>query len=271
MPLGRPGGARHPAPRRHHPRLLAHQPVQGRGRRGADQGEPGRARRGRADRDRRRGHPRRGDQARTSYGVHVVGVPKTIDNDLNATDYTFGFDTAVNIATEAIDRLHTTAESHIAGPDRRGHGPARRLDRAALGHGRRRERHPHPRGHASTSTRSCAWVEQPLRARLRPDRGRRRGRDAQGRPDGGGLRRAGRLRPRPPRRHRRAAGRGDRAAHEEGGPHHGPRAHRSAAAPRRRSTAGSPRASACTRSTRCTTGTSGRWSRCAGRTSSGCR
>jgi len=46
------------------------------------------------------------------HGVHVVGVPKTIDNDLNATDYTFGFDTAVNIAMEAIDRLHTTAESH---------------------------------------------------------------------------------------------------------------------------------------------------------------
>ena len=45
-------------------------------------------------------------------GVNVVGVPKTIDNDLNATDYTFGFDTAVNIASEAIDRLHTTAESH---------------------------------------------------------------------------------------------------------------------------------------------------------------
>jgi ATP-dependent phosphofructokinase / diphosphate-dependent phosphofructokinase len=46
------------------------------------------------------------------HGVHVIGVPKTIDNDLSATDYTFGFDTAVNIATEAIDRLHTTAESH---------------------------------------------------------------------------------------------------------------------------------------------------------------
>lgn len=45
-------------------------------------------------------------------GVHVVGVPKTIDNDLSGTDYTFGFDTAVGIATEAIDRLHTTAESH---------------------------------------------------------------------------------------------------------------------------------------------------------------
>ena len=45
-------------------------------------------------------------------GVKVVGVPKTIDNDLSATDFTFGFDTAVNIAMEAIDRLHTTAESH---------------------------------------------------------------------------------------------------------------------------------------------------------------
>ncbi|MBV9846903.1 MAG: 6-phosphofructokinase [Kutzneria sp.] len=45
-------------------------------------------------------------------GVPVVGVPKTIDNDLGATDYTFGFDTAVHIATEAIDRLRTTAESH---------------------------------------------------------------------------------------------------------------------------------------------------------------
>jgi ATP-dependent phosphofructokinase / diphosphate-dependent phosphofructokinase len=46
------------------------------------------------------------------HAFPVVGVPKTIDNDLSATDYTFGFDTAVWIATEAIDRLHTTAESH---------------------------------------------------------------------------------------------------------------------------------------------------------------
>jgi 6-phosphofructokinase 1 len=45
-------------------------------------------------------------------GLRVIGVPKTIDNDLGATDYTFGFDTAENIAMEAIDRLHTTAESH---------------------------------------------------------------------------------------------------------------------------------------------------------------
>jgi len=45
-------------------------------------------------------------------GLAVVGVPKTIDNDLSATDYTFGFDTALNVAMECIDRLHTTAESH---------------------------------------------------------------------------------------------------------------------------------------------------------------
>lgn len=45
-------------------------------------------------------------------GIKTVGVPKTIDNDLSATDYTFGFDTAINIAVEAIDRLHTTARSH---------------------------------------------------------------------------------------------------------------------------------------------------------------
>ncbi len=46
------------------------------------------------------------------HGIPIVGVPKTIDNDLGGTDFTFGFDTAVQIATEAIDRLHSTAESH---------------------------------------------------------------------------------------------------------------------------------------------------------------
>jgi phosphofructokinase-like protein len=45
-------------------------------------------------------------------GVPVIGVPKTIDNDIGGTEFTFGFDTALNIATEALDRLHTTAESH---------------------------------------------------------------------------------------------------------------------------------------------------------------
>jgi 6-phosphofructokinase len=52
------------------------------------------------------------DAAVAEDGFLVVGVPKTIDNDLSGTDVTFGFDTAVNIATDAIDRLHTTAESH---------------------------------------------------------------------------------------------------------------------------------------------------------------
>jgi 6-phosphofructokinase 1 len=47
-----------------------------------------------------------------AHGVKVIGVPKTIDNDLSATEVTFGFHTAVQIATDAIDRLHTTAESH---------------------------------------------------------------------------------------------------------------------------------------------------------------
>jgi len=48
----------------------------------------------------------------SEFGLRCVGVPKTIDNDLTGTDYTFGFDTAVSIATEALDRLHTTAETH---------------------------------------------------------------------------------------------------------------------------------------------------------------
>ncbi|MBI5418196.1 6-phosphofructokinase [Candidatus Poribacteria bacterium] len=45
-------------------------------------------------------------------GIKIIGIPKTIDNDLKGTQYTFGFDTAINIITEAIDRLHSTAESH---------------------------------------------------------------------------------------------------------------------------------------------------------------
>lgn len=54
----------------------------------------------------------KGAQWLADNGVPVVGVPKTIDNDVNGTDYTFGFDSAVAVATDAIDRLHTTAESH---------------------------------------------------------------------------------------------------------------------------------------------------------------
>jgi 6-phosphofructokinase 1 len=48
----------------------------------------------------------------TDEGVHIVGVPKTVDNDISATDYTFGFDTAVGIATDAMDRLRTTGDAH---------------------------------------------------------------------------------------------------------------------------------------------------------------
>ena len=51
-------------------------------------------------------------QQAVESGINVIGIPKTIDNDIYGTDYSFGFDTAVQIATEAIDRLHTTAESH---------------------------------------------------------------------------------------------------------------------------------------------------------------
>ena len=59
-----------------------------------------------------RRHARRRLLLSQEHDFPVVGVPKTIDNDLSATDYTFGFDTAVAVCTEAIDRLHTTAESH---------------------------------------------------------------------------------------------------------------------------------------------------------------
>ncbi len=74
----------------------------------------------------------------------IVGVPKTIDNDVVGTDLTFGFTTAVQIATDAIDRLHTTAESHdrvMVVDD----GQAHRMDRHARGHRRWRDRHPRPR------------------------------------------------------------------------------------------------------------------------------
>ena len=79
-------------------------------------------------------------------GLKVVGVPKTIDNDLNGTDFTFGFDTAVQIATDAIDRLHSTAESHKRVIVCEVMGRHVGLDRHLRGHRRRRGRHPRPRG-----------------------------------------------------------------------------------------------------------------------------
>ena len=135
----------HPPPGRHDPRHVPHEPLQVGGRRRPGPRHP----------ERERvdalvaigGEDTLGVASRlTDDGVRIVGVPKTIDNDLSATDFTFGFDTAVQIATDAIDRLHTTAESHDRVMVVRGHGPPRRLDRHLRRHGRRRRRDPHPRG-----------------------------------------------------------------------------------------------------------------------------
>ena len=119
----------------------------------------------------------------TDAGLKIVGVPKTVDNDLDATDYTFGFDTAVEIATEAIDRLRTTGESHhrcmiaevmgrhvgwIALARRHGLGRPRHPDPGAEGlHGTdRRMGHlrprPWPRPAASSSPRGlCPKARNP--------------------------------------------------------------------------------------------------------------
>ena len=104
----------HPAPRRHDPRHVADEPVQGR-----TDGLDARARDARAA-ERIDALIAIGGEdtlgvarpARRATASPVVGVPKTIDNDLAGTDFTFGFHTAVQIATDAIDRLHTTAECH---------------------------------------------------------------------------------------------------------------------------------------------------------------
>ena len=101
-------------PRRHDPRHVAHEPVHSPTTGAARVLDTLATERIDAlDRDRRRGHARRGRRGSATQRRRTsVGVPKTIDNDLSATDFTFGFHTAVQIATDAIDRLHTTAESH---------------------------------------------------------------------------------------------------------------------------------------------------------------
>ena len=92
-------------------------------------------------------------------GVAVVGVPKTIDNDLAGTDFTFGFQTAVQIATDAIDRLHTTAESHNRVIVVEVMGRHAGWIAVLLRHGRRRRRDPRPRApvrHRGGLRRACA-------------------------------------------------------------------------------------------------------------------
>ena len=108
----------------------------------------------------------------------MIGVPKTIDNDLGGTDVTFGFDTALHVATEAIDRLHTTAESHNRILVVEVMGRTRRLDRAALGHRRRRRRDPDPRDPVRHRRGVPADPPAPRAWAILLDRRRRRGRDA---------------------------------------------------------------------------------------------
>ena len=144
-------------------------------------------------------------------GVKVVGVPKTIDNDLGATDYTFGFDTAVNIAMEAIDRLHTTAESHH-----------RALIVEVMGrHAGWIAFHAGVAGGANVILipelefdieQVCEYIERRYREPVLADPRRRRGRASRGRRPRAGRRPDRRLRPRSPRRHRAVARGRDREA-----------------------------------------------------------
>ena len=138
-------GARDPAAGRHDSRHISARSVRPRrGRRVA----AGNAH-ARVDRLTRRGRRRRHapHRARLSEeGLRLVGVPKTIDNDIAGTDVTFGFDTAVQIATEAIDRITTTAESHNRVMVVEVMGRTQRLDRDLRGHRGRRGRDPRPRG-----------------------------------------------------------------------------------------------------------------------------
>ena len=113
----------------------------------------------------------------TADGVQVVGVPKTIDNDLSATDFTFGFHTAVQIATDAIDRLHTTAESHDRVMVVEVMGRHAGLDRDLLGARRWRRRDPRPRGAVRHRGGVRSHLASPPRRRELLDRRRRRRRD----------------------------------------------------------------------------------------------
>ena len=158
------------------------------------------------------------------HGVHVVGVPKTIDNDLNATDYTFGFDTAVNIAMEAIDRLHTTAESHH-----------RALIVEVMGrHAGWIALHAGMAGGANIILipevpfdidKVCEYVESRFESHYSPIIVVSEGATpAEGTMTLAGGR-ARLVRARPARRHRQRAGEGDREAHRQGGAHDGARSH----------------------------------------------
>ena len=226
---------------RHDPRLVAHQPVQGRrrSRAGAGARSPSTAStRSWPSAARTRSAWRTGWRTRACT---VVGVPKTIDNDLSATELTFGFDTAVQICVDAIDRLHTTAESHdrVMVVEVMG----RHAGHIAAWAGHRRRRHDHADPRAALRRGGGVRGDPPPAHRGQAagvDRRDLRGRHAQGGHDGAPVGRARRLRPRPPRRHRHAPGRADRGPHRLRDPRHHARATCSAAARPPPSTACSP-------------------------------
>ena len=159
----------------------------------------------------------------TDAGLKIVGVPKTVDNDLDATDYTFGFDTAVEIATEAIDRLRTTGESHHRCMIAEVMG--RHVGWIALHAGMASGAHAILIPEQTPRMEQIAeWVRGP-----RPwprAAGRRRRGVRPGRPGDAALRtRPGHLRPAPPGRHRRAAGPGAGGTHRHRDPRHRPWPH----------------------------------------------
>ena len=137
-------GPRDPAARRHDPEVVADQPVQGRRRRRADQGEPRRQRRRRADRHRRRGHPRRRHQA-----LRPRRQRRRRAEDHRQRPVRHRLHLRLRHRGQHRDGGHRPAAHHgrVAppGPRRRGHGPPRGLDRAARRHGRRRQHRADPR------------------------------------------------------------------------------------------------------------------------------
>ena len=214
----------HAAPGRHDPRLVAHQPVQDRRRprAGARPRWPSTASTRSSPSAART--PSAWPTGSPSEGVPVVGVPKTIDNDLSATELTFGFDTAVQICVDAIDRLHTTAESHdrvmvvevmgrhaghiaawagIAGGATMTLIPEEPFDIEAVCEA---IRHRHEQGKRLASIVVVAEGATPKEGTMELAVGRGR-----------------RVRPRAPRRHRHAAGRADRGPHRLRDPGHDPR------------------------------------------------
>ena len=197
----------------------------------------------------------------------VVGVPKTIDNDLGATDYTFGFDTAVNIAVEAIDRLHTTAESHH-----------RALVVEVMGrHAGWIALHAGMAGGANLIlipevpfdiAKVCKLIESRFESHYSPIVVVSEGAV----PKEGTMELVsgenGRVRPRPPRRHRRPGRQGDRGAHRRGVPRRRARPRPARRDPDRlRPLAGHPLRPARDRR-RAREATWARWSPCAAPTSS---